>query len=250
MGDQVLGVQVAAADEPHHGQPMADALIEAAQFGLVRGVTMLDELGPAIAAALENARHADAMGRGVFREKLVDEGAEGGVDRERARLVDHPATGTAHQGDGLALLVRVAGSEADGLQAARGGAGEPRERLAVDGEALREAQAVGATVRHDARDPAAHLGIFGCDRLPELRTRRQGDERVPALLGGLAGELSAHARGVELQQQQARELGMQGGDEARARLAQHERLFAVFQAGDRGKLGSQPVELGREQAAQ
>ena len=230
---------------------MADAQIEAAQLVFVAGMAMSDELAPAVSAAIEHPRHPDRHRRAVLVRERLQESAQGGIDRERARLVQQRAAFALEHRHRQPLAMAVARAEAQRAQFAGLAGAQLAQVRAVLAPTLRERQRGRAAVGDDALHAPRQRRVMRVQAVPEFALRGLFDEALPALFGaGVFAQAAGHARAVEFQQQQAAELGVQRRDQRFARRGGYRLALAVAQLADGAKLGCQSVQFGRDQAAQ
>jgi hypothetical protein len=120
MGDHIFSVQIAAAEQAHQCQQVADAAIEAKQFLVSRGEAVGHKFAPSVIATVHGLGDANIQGAAMITGKLGDEATQRAVDCQRTRLVNNTPSLTAHNCHGQPATMTITGSEAEFIQLAPG----------------------------------------------------------------------------------------------------------------------------------
>ena len=120
MSDHIFSVQIAAAEQPHYCQQVADAAIETKQFFVTCREAVSHKFDPAIIATVHGFGDADSERAIMIVRKPGDEAAQCAVDCQRTRLVNNTPTLTARNCHGRPTAMAVSGPKAEFIQLARG----------------------------------------------------------------------------------------------------------------------------------
>ncbi|MBB5959201.1 hypothetical protein FHS29_005821 [Saccharothrix tamanrassetensis] len=201
--DQVLVVHVGAVDRVEQGDQRAQPVVEPADAGHVRARGVRDELQPAVGRPGQRPGHPQAQVRvAVEPDQQL---AEGGVQGDRARLVDDLAAVLERQhGHRAATLVGVAPAGVDGDHRAGVAAVQqlPHDRGTILREPVQQLPVRLHGVQAGLPEQPGQHRVLG----EQLRQVQVAHEVREPLLGRLAVQFVRQALEVELQHQRA------GGD--------------------------------------
>jgi hypothetical protein len=139
MGDHIFSVQIAAAEQAHQCQQVADAAIEANEFLVSCGEAMGHKFAPSVIATVHGLGDADIHGVAMITGKLSYKATQRAIDCQRTRLVNDTPSFTAHNCHGQPATMTITGSEAEFIQLARVAGAQMFQPAPVRGPALREA---------------------------------------------------------------------------------------------------------------
>jgi hypothetical protein len=100
VSDQIFSVQVAAAEQTHQRETLADAAVEACQLLIAISVAMRHKLNPPVLATINHLWYANTQRRSVLLGELGHEAAQDEIDPQWARLVHDAPTVTAQERHG------------------------------------------------------------------------------------------------------------------------------------------------------
>ncbi len=225
-GDQVLEVGVGAVQDVQQREQRALPPVEPLDVVAGQAGAGLGELGPAVAAPVEQAERAQP-GHSRLRAVPAEQGVEVPVRGGRPGAVDDGgAVGEVQHGDGPPAPVAVAGVGGDGQQGARVAAAQQPgdQQCPVGGEAVQQFGVGVGGVQAGAGEQSGQDGVVAQQRGQALAAGGEREEGAEPLLRGASGQPPGRPGRAELQDEGAggdpgqpfgeprRELGAQRGE--------------------------------------